>query len=98
MRASRTPDAAASEHEAMALFRAEGCSSARTWSNGPGDTYGWHSHPYHKVLICLSGSIRFHLRDGEIALGAGDRLDLPAGVEHAATVGPEGVTCIEASR
>ncbi|HEV8193806.1 MAG TPA: hypothetical protein VGP82_20325 [Ktedonobacterales bacterium] len=28
----------------------------------------------------------------------GDRLDLPAGVTYEATVGPEGVTCLEARR
>jgi hypothetical protein len=28
----------------------------------------------------------------------GDRLDLPARTLHAATVGPEGVTCLEAAR
>ena len=37
------------------------------WSNGPGDTYDWHQHEYHKVLFCSKGSIVFHLRDGKIA-------------------------------
>lgn len=40
----------------------------------------------------------FHLPDGDVALGAGDRLDIEPGTEHGATVGPEGVTCVEASR
>jgi mannose-6-phosphate isomerase-like protein (cupin superfamily) len=84
--------------EADAAFAAEGCSEPRGWGNGPGDTYGWHSHPYHKVLFCLSGAIVFHTRDGDIALEAGDRLDLPRGTEHAATVGPAGVRCVEAER
>jgi cupin superfamily acireductone dioxygenase involved in methionine salvage len=48
------------------------------------------------VLFCLSGSIVFHTRAGDVALEAGDRLDLPPGTEHAATVGPSGVTCVEA--
>jgi hypothetical protein len=29
---------------------------------------------------------------------AGDRLDLPPDTEHAATVGPDGVTCLEAAK
>jgi quercetin dioxygenase-like cupin family protein len=66
------------------------------WSNGPGDTYGWHSHDYHKVLYCLRGSIVFHTRDGDRPLKAGERLDIPPGTEHAATVGADGVECLEA--
>ena len=80
-----------------ATLRAEGM-TPHTWSNGPGDTYGWHSHGYHKSLICVRGSIVFHTRDGDIALGAGDRMELTPGTEHAATVGPDGVTCVEAAR
>ena len=69
-----------------------------SWSNGPGFVYGKHSHPYHKVLVCTAGSIVFHTPSRDIALTAGDRMDLPAGTLHSATVGPEGVTCIEAAQ
>jgi len=41
-------------------FRAEGCSAPAAWGNTPGDTYGWHTHQYHKVLFCQEGSITFH--------------------------------------
>jgi quercetin dioxygenase-like cupin family protein len=81
-----------------ARFREEGLSPT-SWGNGPGDTYAWHSHAYHKVLYCVSGSIVvFHTRAGDVELQAGDRLDLPPGTEHAATVGPSGCRCMEASR
>jgi len=53
-----------------------------------------HEH----VLYCVSGSIVFHLRDGDVDLRPGDRLDIPPGVDHAATVGREGVECMEAAR
>jgi hypothetical protein len=48
----------------------------------------------------VRGTITFHLPDGneDIAMEAGDRLDLPPRVVHAATVGPEGVTCLEATK
>ena len=82
----------------LAAFEAEGCSLARSWGKGPGETYGQHSHGYHKVLFCIEGSITFHLSDGDVELVAGDRLDLEPGTEHAATVGPNGCACIEASR
>ena len=68
------------------------------WSNGPGDTYPPHSHPYHKVIFVVEGSITFGLpEEGEyLQLHPGDRLDLPAGVLHDAQVGAQGVICLEA--
>ena len=66
------------------------------WSNGPGDRYGAHDHGYDKVIVVAAGSIRFGLADGPIDLETGDRLELPAGVDHDALVGPNGVTCLEA--
>ena len=82
--------------DATAAFAAEGCSSPHTWGNEAGDKYGRHDHGYHKVLFCLAGSIVFHTDDGDIELGAGDRLELPAGTRHAATVGRSGCACVEA--
>jgi quercetin dioxygenase-like cupin family protein len=91
--------AGATERDALIAFEAEGCSSGpRRWSNGPGDRYARHEHGYHKVLFCLEGSIVFHTDDGDVALEAGDRLDLDPGTGHAATVGPGGCRCVEASR
>jgi quercetin dioxygenase-like cupin family protein len=78
-------------------FRDEGL-SPHGWGNGPGDRYGAHAHGYHKVLYCLTGSIVFHTADGDLDLGPGDRLDIEPGTEHSATVGPEGVECLEAAR
>ena len=70
------------------------------WSNGPGDRYGAHQHPYHKVLYCARGSICFDLpaSSESFDLRPGDRLDIPPGTPHSAVVGPEGVTCVEAAR
>ena len=83
---------------AVEVFEAEGCSAPREWSNAPLDRYAPHDHAYHKVLFCLDGSIVFHLEGRDLELGAGDRLDLPPGTVHGATVGPDGCRCIEASR
>ena len=84
----------ASPDDLMARLRAEadGCYA---WSNGPGDLYAAHSHPYEKVLYCVAGSITFTLPDREIRLGPGDRMVLPAGTVHGAVVGPNGCSCIE---
>lgn len=79
-----------------AALRAEGGRPSR-WGNGPGHRYDWHVHGDRKVLFCLRGSIVFHLHDApDLELRPGDRLDLPAGTDHAASVGPDGVECIEA--
>ncbi|HSH23834.1 MAG TPA: cupin domain-containing protein [Acidimicrobiales bacterium] len=86
-----------SESEVERRLADEGL-SARTWGNGPHDRYAAHRHGYHKVLYCLSGSIVFHVEGDDLELRPGDRLDVEAGTEHAATVGAEGVRCIEAAR
>jgi mannose-6-phosphate isomerase class I len=93
--ASKTKGAVGRE-EALAIFGREGCSEPRAWANGPGDTYGRHEHARAKVLFCLDGSIVFHTDERDIELERGDRLDLPAGTSHAATVGPSGCECVEA--
>ena len=83
--------------QAITVFAEEGL-EPHAWSNGPSFQYGAHRHDYHKVLICVEGSITFHTADADILLGPGDRLDLAAGIEHSASVGPGGVTCLEAAR
>lgn len=85
------------ESLASAAFAAEHL-TPHSWSNQAGFVYGEHRHPYHKVLFCISGSITFHTPDGDVHLEAGDRLDLSSGTPHGATVGPGGVTCMEAAR
>lgn len=96
-RLDKAQDGAPSREEISAIFEQEGL-RPREWGNAPGDRYDWHAHRYHKVLYCLSGSIVFHMRDGDMELEAGDRLEVEPGTEHAATVGPDGVTCMEAPR
>jgi quercetin dioxygenase-like cupin family protein len=85
--------------ELMTRLRGE-ASNCYSWSNGPGDRYGPHSHPFEKVLYCVDGSITFII-EGEgrrLDLKAGDRMVLPAGTVHSAEVGPGGCTCIEGQR
>ena len=83
--------------QALGAFAAEGF-APRTWSSNPCYEYAVHEHDFAKVLICVRGSITFHTPQGDLLLGTGDRLDLPAGTPHSATVGPDGVVCIEAAR
>ena len=70
------------------------------WSNGPHDIYSAHSHSYNKVIYVVQGTITFGLPElgKQLNLKAGDRLDLPAGIVHDATVGAQGVVCLEAHK
>ncbi|MGH3441857.1 MAG: cupin domain-containing protein [Nitriliruptorales bacterium] len=96
MSASRTPDAIAPDLAVARAWFGERRLEPRTWSNEPGFVYGEHDHDYHKILFCLAGDIVFHTDDGDLHLRPGDRLDVEPGTRHAATVGANGVTCIEA--
>ncbi len=90
---------APTEQAILRALAAEGLRPYR-WSNGPGEVYRAHSHPYHKVILVVSGSITFGLPDTgtAVSLQAGDRLDLPPGITHDAVVGRHGVVCLEAQR
>ena len=94
------PDAEPLSEDAILLrLRDEGLAPL-AWGNAPGDRYTAHSHPYHKVLYCVRGSIRFLFDEtgAGVDLTPGDRLEIAPGTVHAAAVGPAGVTCIEAHR
>lgn len=87
------------EKEIVAFFTSRNFNPSR-WSNGPGERYAVHDHPYRKTLFCVEGSILFSLPDlsREVELRPGDRLILPAGVRHGAVVGARGCVCIEAGK
>jgi quercetin dioxygenase-like cupin family protein len=87
---------APTEEELRQWFEEQGL-TPRSWANEPGYRYEAHAHEYHKVLFCVRGNIVFHTDDGDFELEAGDRLDVEPGTEHAATVGSDGVQCIEAA-
>jgi quercetin dioxygenase-like cupin family protein len=80
-----------------AALRDEGLGPFR-WGNDAGYHYPPHRHDYHSVIVCVAGSISFHVGGVDMPLGPGDRIDLAAGIEHAATVGPAGVECVEGTR
>jgi quercetin dioxygenase-like cupin family protein len=83
------------ESAAVARLRQEGLDPVR-WSNGPGDRYAGHRHAYDKVIVVERGSIAFGVEGETVRLSAGDRLELPADIDHEAIVGPDGVVCLEA--
>ncbi len=94
---ARAAGPSASRREVESTLLAEGL-TPHAWGNDGDVSYGRHAHRYHKVLVCVSGSIVFHTASGDVALDPGDRMELPAGAEHGATVGHDGVQCVEAYR
>ncbi|MBV8527408.1 MAG: cupin [Candidatus Dormibacteraeota bacterium] len=64
----------------------------QTWSAGPGTQFAVHSHAQPKRLVVRRGSIRFN-DDEWLHAPAGIRI--PAGFEHNALVGDDGVDCVE---
>ena len=92
-------DSSPTESEVRRLLNEQGLSAYR-WSNAPGDLYTAHSHPFHKIIYILQGSITFILPEAneKVLLASGDRLDLPAGMVHEAVVGQQGVICLEAHK
>jgi quercetin dioxygenase-like cupin family protein len=80
-----------------ARLLAEGL-TASAWSSLPGERFEAHTHDYDKVVVVFEGSITFGLVGYGVGfmLNPGERLDLPAQVNHDAVVGAKGVTCLEA--
>ncbi|HET7790666.1 MAG TPA: cupin domain-containing protein [Gemmatimonadales bacterium] len=56
------------------------------WSDVPGTHTDRHSHPFPETRWVLSGFLRVTVGKEVFDLGPGDRLDLPAGAEHAVEV------------
>ena len=67
------------EGEIRGILDEEGLQPYR-WSNAPGDVYAAHTHPYHKVIYVVQGSITLGFPgDGSQAtLQAGDPSARPA--------------------
>lgn len=81
--------------ELEAALRGEGLDPF-TWAQDGPYFYEPHDHEYISVLVCSKGSIVFHVDGEDFELRPGDRLDVPAGITHAATVPDEGVEVVEA--
>ena len=88
-----------SEEEMREAFFREGLFPF-DWTNMPGDFYPPHVHPFDTITYILRGSITWILMDTgkEVEASAGDRIELPRDLVHAARIGAQGVVCIEGHR
>lgn len=73
--------------------------AVRRYTYPPGTVFPEHVHAHDKIDAVLSGRFRMTLPGGDLVLGAGDCLHVPAGVPHAArVVGAEPVVSLDAER
>lgn len=68
----------------------EGFPHVYEWKDAPGTFYPPHSHKGKVTLFIERGSIIFNFDHSSILLREGDRIDVPPGEIHRATVGSDG--------
>jgi mannose-6-phosphate isomerase-like protein (cupin superfamily) len=90
-------DAASGDDAIRRRFADEGLHPS-FWTSAPVAEFGVHSHPRAKLLYCVRGSITFLAGGSAFPMAAGDRIEIDAGTDHAASVGLDGVECAEAYR
>jgi len=61
----------------------------------PGAVAAEHSHPNEQVGIVLSGTMTFRIGDETREIGPGATYNIPGGVVHEATAGPEGCVVMD---
>ena len=74
----------------LQTFEEEGFASVYEWQDQAGTTFPPHAHQGKVALFVTDGSITFDLNGEKKEVVAGQRFDVPVGVEHSATVGPNG--------
>lgn len=72
----------------------EGFLSVYEWSDPAGTSYPKHAHKGKVSLFVTDGSVEFDFSGDKRLIKAGERFDVPIGVEHSALVGPNGWTVI----
>lgn len=78
------------EQEVIEGLENEGFSEVYTHEDGPDATYTDHTHEKKCAHVVIRGAMTLTVGDKVTDLGPGDRLDIPAGATHSATIGPEG--------
>lgn len=72
----------------------QGFAHVYEWTDEPNTKYPVHAHKGKVSFYVMKGSITMGLENKIITLNPVDRIDIPAGVNHMAAVGPNGCTFI----
>lgn len=78
------------EQEALESLENEGFVKVYMHEDSADVTYTDHSHEKKSAHIIIRGSMTLVVQGKATELQTGDRLDIPAGAVHSATIGPEG--------
>ena len=82
--------------EAIDVLASEGL-FVTEWSDDADAFYPSHVHEQREVRIVLEGTMTIRTPTAVHELGPGDRVDLAAGEQHEARVGPRGVRYLAGS-
>lgn len=72
------------------LLRAEGFTHTYVWEDGPRAHYADHTHAQDSAHVVLAGQMTLQMGGKSSTYYVGDRVDVPAGAVHSATMGPAG--------
>jgi mannose-6-phosphate isomerase-like protein (cupin superfamily) len=78
------------EKELTQQLYAEGFTRVFVWTDGSGVHYAEHTHKSETVHIILTGQMTLEMDGQSEVYQPGDRVDVPPGQTHIATMGPEG--------
>lgn len=73
------------------ILQSEGFLHIYEWHDEPGTLYSKHAHKDKVSIFIENGEVELTFSDGtKNILYAGDRFDVPIGIEHTAKVGQQG--------
>ncbi len=75
-------------------LKKEGFKHVYQWTDEPNTKYSAHAHKGKVSFYVTKGSITMNLEGRKVTISAGERMDVPIGMTHTATVGSQGCTFI----
>jgi mannose-6-phosphate isomerase-like protein (cupin superfamily) len=78
------------EEQIKEQLTSEGFTDVYVWEDGSNVAYPEHTHEKVTTHVIVKGEMTLVDHEGEKVLKVGDRLDIPSGTVHKATMGPAG--------
>jgi uncharacterized protein YjlB len=79
-----------SERQWVDALRAEGYTRSYVWQDAPHAHYTDHTHAQDSAHVILQGQMTLVMAGQARTYGVGERVDVPAGAVHSATMGAQG--------
>jgi mannose-6-phosphate isomerase-like protein (cupin superfamily) len=78
------------EQQWAQVLEADGFTRTYLWQDEPRAHYADHTHAEDSAHVILQGQMTIEMGGRSVTCRVGDRIDVPAGTVHSATMGPEG--------